>query len=652
MVVRGTSAGTASASRALVAALDPERVLVVGDGGVAPGAVRRHLGRTLAAVVLDLHEGLDADVLGQVGGLVQGGGALVLRMPPVGERPGGQARLAVAPYAADAVTLHLWSRLERALGHSPAVVEPEALARPAPPDAGSSEQGRVVASLQRVLGTPMPSATVLLADRGRGKSAALGLALRALSGRAVVTASDPAACAEVVRFAGDRPAGPLVVREPAELLRHPEPCDILVVDEAARLSVALLQALVRAHPGARLAFATTTRGYEGTGRGFVLRFLDWLDGTGLPIHRQTLTSPIRWAADDPLEALIHQVLCLDATPAAALPPPDAPVVHTRVDRARLAQDEARLRQVFGLLVHAHYRTTPGDLHRLLDAPNLELHVLEQGEAVVAVALQAREGGFDRETCLRLARGQGRIRGHALADTLICHASETWAGQLDLLRSVRTAVHPARRRQGLGAQLVRAVNACSSADLFGTVFSATAEVVRFRQSLGYEVVRVGVARSGRSGEPAVVMVKAGTSKVSGLVARLRQELARDLDAGLSLLEADDGLPLEPALRAALSEGLPAVRPRSPAEELAIVQAYTRGPRPLDTAFVAVRDFVRRADLERLDEADRQLVQERILEGRSWAGVAEGRGWTVRAVMRRLRRVVATLEALHERVPGGS
>ena len=64
------------------------------------------------------------------------------------------------------------------------------------------------------------------------------------------------------------------------------------------------------------------------------------------------------------------------------------------DGAWLLQHEATLQQLFGLLVLAHYRTTPLDFRLLLDAPNLRTLILRQGEAVAGVALLSAEGGFD------------------------------------------------------------------------------------------------------------------------------------------------------------------------------------------------------------------------------------------------------------------
>ncbi len=54
----------------------------------------------------------------------------------------------------------------------------------------------------------------------------------------------------------------------------------------------------------RALLTTTVQGYEGTGRGFLLKFCatlgDW--------HHLTLTDPIRWATDDPLERVMDNAM--------------------------------------------------------------------------------------------------------------------------------------------------------------------------------------------------------------------------------------------------------------------------------------------------------------------------------------------------------
>lgn len=69
----------------------------------------------------------------------------------------------------------------------------------------------------------------------------------------------------------------------------------LLIDEAAAIPTPLLQRLIAAFP--HVLMTTTVQGYEGTGRGFLLKFC-----TALPdcrIHR--LDRPLRWASGDPLE---------------------------------------------------------------------------------------------------------------------------------------------------------------------------------------------------------------------------------------------------------------------------------------------------------------------------------------------------------------
>lgn len=257
----------------------------------------------------------------------------------------------------------------------------------------------------------------------------------------------------------------------------------------------------------------------------------------------TLTRPIRWDPGDPLEALVLDLLALNTEPTrpGVLTGDTTPVL---LDRDRLAEDERLLRELFGLLWHAHYRTTPSDLHRLLDAPNLVVHALLSDGHVAGACLVAREGGLPPELCDAMARGAVRIRGHALPDTLVSHAGRPDAGALRMIRSVRIAVHPSLRGQGLGRRLVEHVHRTHTPDLFGTVFSADPRVVCFRKALGYKLVRVGSSRGARTGEPPVVMVRPCSPRAHALVDALQAELARDLPDLLHLLDHDEDSALDP------------------------------------------------------------------------------------------------------------
>ncbi len=535
---------------------------------VDPRAVRRLLGQTFGAVVLDLRGGLDANALGQAHGLVRGGGALVLRLP---ERVEGRfAR-----------------RFERCLARSCAAPGPVACALSEVP--GTPEQAAAARAVRAVLAGPPGGLVTLLADRGRGKSAALGMAL---SGPTVVTGPDRDAPAEVFRFA--RAEARYV---PIKDLLHADLVDTLVVDEAAQLPVPLLQRLVRRHPRARIAFATTVHGYEGTGRGFVLRFLDWLRAEGRPLTELTLSEPIRWSPGDPLEAFVSDALLLDATPSAPSP---APPVCRELDRDALAEDDALLRSFFGLLVHAHYRTTPGDLQRLLDAPNIRLHAALARGAVVAATLLAREGELSEEACDDVYSGRVRLTGQALTENLVGHLGRRDAGRLRLLRSVRIASHPDIRRRGLARALVEHVHAAYDPDAFGTLFGTTPELLAFRRSVGYEVVRVGASRGTRTGEPAAVMLRAASPAGARLVGDLRGALARDLPPQLELLRDD-----------VLDDDLPEPAPLTPEEVAEGVRAYAFGARTLEASIAALTRYV-----EGIEDLP-PLLESRIRRREPWA-----------------------------------
>lgn len=652
VVLRGPAGVTRAAAASHLRSLDDADVLWVSEeasrfASETRAGLRKRLGGSFDAVVLDMSEGLDADVLGQAQGFVRAGGWLVVCMPE--SQDAGQARLAVVPYAAGDVGHRFATRWEDALRRSEAHLELAQSALLSPTSRvteGSSEQSALVSRIAAWWSGP-PGVLALTADRGRGKSSALGLAIREARRtgpvRVVVSADDPRSTAEIFRFAlGEGPPpsdGPVSFVRPAALLGDVT-ADLVIVDEAAQLPVPLLQRIAAAHPDAHLAFASTTRGYEGTGRGFVLRFLAWAAEQPRPFLRETLETPIRYGEDDPLEALVFDALALDAEPAWL--PASGPVVTRPLSKHELAADDARLRETFGLLVHAHYRTTPADLHRMLDAPNLHVHALTRGGRVGAATLVAEEGGLPDATVREMEKGSVRIRGHALADTLVCHLGHPEAGRLNMIRSVRIASHPDARRQGYASRLVEHVHGSYAPDLFGTLFGATPDVIAFRRALGYRLVRIGASRGARTGEPAAVMVRPVSPEAETLTAQLRAELARDLPIQLRLLDADDGLGLSAQLTESLLHDLPAPAPLSEEDELRRVRAYAFGPPPYEAAAFAIQRWAQRQDLGTLAAMERKIVEGRVLHECGWRRVTRESGAaSVPAAMRALRRAVRAL-----------
>ena len=673
IILRGPPPDTHQSALELVSHLDPTDVLWVSNTRdtappdhletVEPTDVRKLLGRAFDAVVLDLHHRFDADVVGQCHGLIWGGGGLVLRFPPEGTSPDGIGdALAAHPYDPDDVGTRFWHRFERRLD-APDHRSIDPWEPPSHEVTGTDDQAAAIERMTDLFARTDAPTVALLADRGRGKSSALGIAIRRyLDHRPdddgppiAVTARYPDAADEVFAFAGAgntrSDAGPVRFTPVADLLGDTESFALIVLDEAAQIPVPTLRRIVGNHPHTPIAFSSTTHGYEGTGRGFEIRFVDWLTDGNRPHETLRLEEPIRWCADDPLERAIFDALLLDAEPAVLDPSSTERDAGSRsvelrqLDRDALAGDETKLRQFFGLLIQAHYRTTPRDLHRMLDAPNLQLHALLRDGDVVAATWAAEEGDLPESLTDDVYWGRHRMRGHALPEILVGNLAHRSAGECAMVRSVRIAVHPDARRRGLGTRLVEHVHDTYAPDLFGTVFGATPGLLAFRRNVGYEVVQMSPSHGIRAGEPSVTMLRPASERGRRLVETLRAEFAHRLPIQLDLMHADDDLEPPPDLRHALTAGLPDPPPPLDDERIRrVVDHFAHGPSTYESAAFAVEPFVEsHADrLDQLGDDHRRLIDARVRRRRSWSETTEYASQpSVRATMRALRRAVREL-----------
>lgn len=551
---------------------------------------RTRLGGEQDLVVFDAvspEAGFDPEAFGALSGTLRAGGLMVLMTPADwGARPDADyARLAEHPWSPENLSSRYLARLSSLLSNAPEVAPwpagaapvipvlasaPRQAAAPSDPACLTPDQADAVARLVR-LRRRRP--LVITADRGRGKTAALGIACARLLARGIdeilVTAPRPSAvaglferlavlCPEGVRR-GNRfevEGGCVSFLAPDELQSRIERGEAggagrwLLVDEAAAIPAGLLGGWLEAFP--RIAFATTVHGYEGAGRGFALRFRERLTRFAPDWREIHLATPVRWTEGDPLEALTSRLLMLDAEPDSGQP---GTVSRQREDRRALAVDEPRLRAIFGLLVQAHYRTTPGDLRRLLDAPATRIASLSGDAGIAAVAVTSDEGGFDAELAERVARGERRPRGHLLAQSLAAHAGEREALTARLRRILRIAVAPQCRRQGLGARLLAAEQTDAEAegiDLLGASFGAEPGLLAFWQAQGFRVVRLGLTRETSTGEHALMMVRPLSGTGEALVARLIRRFHRQLPSLLAFELSE----LEPLVALALLGERPA------------------------------------------------------------------------------------------------
>ena len=671
------------------------------------------LGRTRSAVVLDAHRELRPNALGTAVGAVDGGGLLLVLAPPLDDwarrRDDFDESLAVPPFDREQVTGYFRRRLVEtirahrgvavvAVDEGGDTVEKDGLTEPPPRPACTAptppadhafaratyescrtdDQRDAVRALESLAASG--HAVVVEADRGRGKSSAAGLAAAnlALEGRDVlVTAPQYRSAEELFTRAAalletlgepverDRDDGPhrlsvggesggcVRYEPPADAVDLPGEPDVVLVDEAAALSVRRLEGLLGAPA---VAFTTTVHGYEGAGRGFSVRFRDRLADCDHEVSEVSMTAPIRFADADPVEVWAFRALLLDARPPVGPLVTDATpetVTYRRLSSAALLTDEHRLREAFGLLVLAHYRTEPTDLARLLDAPNLAVRALTHRGHVVAVALLAREGALDSETRERMYDG-GRVRGNMIPDVLTTQLRDEAAAVPTGRRVLRIATHGAVRSRGLGSVLLSEVRRefADSVDWLGVGFGATPELLRFWRANGYRTLHLSTSRNDRSGEYSAVMLDPCSDAGRELAARHTGWFCDRIGATLTDALDDADADVVRAVLAAVDA--------EPTLDLStwewrLVSGVPAGTSVLDTdpapfRRLALRHLVAPADPESLSAREERLLVRKVLQARPWSGVTERMGFvSERECKRAVGACVETLTRLYREPP---
>ena len=387
-----------------------------------------------------------------------------------------------------------------------------------PPYASACQQ-QAVAAIWHLVKGHRHRPLVLTAHRGRGKSAALGIAAAQLQQagktRLIITAPQPAAAQVAIQTCGAM-LGPDIAPQlqfwPLDRLLAEQPAaDLLLVDEAAAIPAPLLQALVEQY--SRVVMATTEHGYEGTGRGFQLRFQQYLQQHRPGWRKLVLQQPIRYGQDDPLEQLVFSSFLLsdsdDLNDDAVTGALSAPAQYNCYQAADLLRQPLLLRQVFRLACLAHYQTSIRDLWALLDDPTLQVMTLQQQDLVLAVAIVSREGQLTADLVAQIHQGQRRVQGHLAAQSLIYHCLTPHAGTIAIWRVQRLMVQPALQQQGLGLQLLEQISRTAAAQqvpLLATSFGATKDLVKFWQRAGYSAVKLSQQPEQSSNEFSVLMLK--------------------------------------------------------------------------------------------------------------------------------------------------
>lgn len=654
-----------------------------GSESLAWSHARTRLGMEVGQLVIDAFDGFDAEGFGALSGTVRAGGLLLLLVPPLEKWPDyadpQRQRFALYPHPPESVSGNFLARMARVLEREPGISlirQGEALpALPALPLAGrcaevegvyaSVDQQEAVEGIKHVATGHGHRPLVLSADRGRGKSAALGIAAAQLLHEGVeqilVTAPRIDAAAQIFEHArrllpgAESRRGNLLWQgkriefvPPDALTLVPRETQLLLVDEAAAIPTPLLEQMLGHY--SRTVFATTIHGYEGTGRGFSVRFYKVLDQRTPGWRAQHLSTPIRWAEGDPLEHLSFRALLLDAEAVEREEVATATCENSRVERldpSLLWADEPLLSELFGLLVLAHYRTSPNDLRQLLDGPQQTLFCLRYQGHVIATAVVVEEGELEPALAHEVYLGRRRVQGHLLPQSLANHAGFAEAASMRAARVMRIAVHPALQGRGLGSLLLEQVEQTmqrQGCDYLGASFGATSGLLRFWQQMGLLPVRVGLRREATSGTHSVMVMKPLSKRAEGLFRAVRERFAETLPELLAepLSELDGGL-----AERLLATTPPVVHEALGEQDWRDLESFALGQRGYELCMLAIRKLVLQALSDDrifadLSETQKQLLQEKVVQRHGWERVVRTGAFTGRRqALQVMRQAVAIL-----------
>ncbi|MEH6344674.1 MAG: GNAT family N-acetyltransferase [Bermanella sp.] len=411
---------------------------------------------------------------------------------------------------------------------------------------------------------------VISADRGRGKSYLLGKLIRAHQNlnedngikyyiTAPNKAASQAAFTSLAQDSNSNCSHALTFIPPEEVLGIVRENDVLVIDEAASLPIGLL--IKCSNKLNKLIFASTTHGYEGTGKGFQIRFFKHLSSLTPQkmIEHHTLTTPVRYSANDPLENWLFDAFCLNSEPAGL--EMDATKIsqpHVRaISQQQLSQNNQLLEEVFGLLIQAHYQTRPSDLRDILDAKGFKIFGLfNQPETntqntLLAICLLASEGPIRNSSTNPtiqedILNGLRRPKGHLTPQVLTHHMGLQEALKLKGARIIRIATLPNLQQQNLGSTLLSAIKEQLSGqqyDYLGSSYANTEDVSGFWQKNGYSCVRIGSKLDSASGTHSALVIKGLSREGITLEQEARNafiESQKDIKLRSDLTELEDSV----------------------------------------------------------------------------------------------------------------
>ncbi|ULN66563.1 GNAT family N-acetyltransferase [Vibrio gigantis] len=600
------------------------------------------LGRECQLLVCDFREQFDANSFSAALGSLVGGGLLLVLLPKVDDSKNSES------FGQRWLKLHFDKLLSISQSDEQVSVVEAVNSLPQKLNHDSStdrfeQQKTAVELVKKVVTGHRKRPLILTADRGRGKSSTLGIAAAQLLAERqglniIVTAPSVKAIEPVFSHALQRldtcevinatyigsQGGSLRFVAPDELLKSKPDCDLLLVDEAAAIPIPMLKSMAGSYH--RMVFSTTVHGYEGSGRGFGIKFEAWLSEHRPGWKGYKLEQPIRWNNNDPLECWLFDCFLLgdDVSPSASavdeleeLPDGALNLLSlVELSKADCLVNPQKLQQCFSLLVDAHYQTSPNDLMQFLNNPAIHLFAAWQQDECLGCMLVTEEGGLDKELIAQVQVGKRRPQGHLAPVLLANQLGSVEAATSRCLRVMRIAVSIRRQGLGIGRWMLERLSEeavqTEQADYLATSFGATSELISFWNGSEFEAVHIGHQRDQASGCHSVLMVKALNSSSQSWLKQIQNHFEHSfcflVSGSLASLETDMVRVLLPNSLQAVSEF-----------EIQLVRSYVNGGNSYDAISFSVLNLILHSNAREASISD--LLIAKVVQQKEWVACVE-------------------------------
>ena len=506
--------------------LVPDNVLIIGESGIAFSKATNLLGQEFAYILFDARNGIHLEALAIAAGTLKMGGTLCLVLSDwenLSQQTdqdslrwnGNQSAIATPNFIH-----HFKQCIERY--HFPIFREESAVEFPAVFYSNEHHKNATLAQ-QQIIETILQAEQdiyFLTAKRGRGKSALLGMLANQIQAPVYLTAPNKSAVHSVIEFS-EREIEFIAPDELAiRLQNEPEFSQSawLLVDEAAMIPLPLLQEYSQYFQ--HIVFSTTIHSYEGTGRGFELKFKRKIHRT---FQHFELKQPLRWQENDPLEYFIDDLLLLNAEDDFQQFPFQPHLSY----QIREVQKPHPIADFYGLMTLAHYRTSPLDLRRLLDGEHQRFYFAEYQQNLLGAIWALEEGNMaDDELIIQIQQGKRRPKGNLVPQALCFYENLPQACKLHSLRISRISVQPNWQKQGIGQNLMKFMKN-SEVDFLSVSFGYTDELAKFWQKCGFVLVHLGEHQEASSGCYSAIALKGISKEGLALVDTAHKQFQRNL-----------------------------------------------------------------------------------------------------------------------------